>query len=361
MKKIKRNLCAAFLLLAALPLAGCNTRELEDRSFPLAIGIDETGSGCSVAFYFPQLSEIADEKAKSDEGESFRVVADSYYEAWQTYEADSENSLDYNHLKVLVFGMDFLENENTLEQFLEFAVSQENFARNTLVFVASPDASDILSLNGGLNEPVGTFLEDMVTGSTVYKTHAMPTLGDLYNEYYNRNSVLFLPVLSENGGIPAISEFYVFRDFKPVGTLDMQDALVGLLAENKLRSFSVKLSGGEIIKLNAPDCSYEITTYRGKPQLILTVKSEAALMNGMCADSEKREELEAQTNRKLTEVLKETLCAAQDEKGVDLADSFRKLGGSDRSLYDRYAGDKTHYDAVINYEVKSEVTLVDTK
>lgn len=84
-------------------------------------------------------------------------------------------------------------------------------------------------------------------------------------------------------------------------------------------------------------------------------------MNGMCADSEKREELEAQTNRKLTEVLKETLCAAQDEKGVDLADSFRRLGGSDRSLYDRYAGDKTHYDAVINYEVKSEVTLVDTK
>lgn len=58
-------------------------------------------------------------------------------------------------------------------------------------------------------------------------------------------------------------------------------------------------------------------------------------MNGMCADSEKREELEAQTNRKLTEVLKETLCAAQDEKGVVLADSFRKLGGSDRSLYDR--------------------------
>mgnify|MGYP004568738149 FL=1 len=361
MKKIKRYLCIAFLLSAALPLAGCNTRELEDRSFPLAIGIDETGSGCSVAFYFPQLSEIADEKAKSDEGESFRVVADSYYEAWQTYEADSENSLDYNHLKVLVFGMDFLENENALEQFLEFAVSQENFARNTLVFVASPDASDILSLNGGLNEPVGTFLEDMVTGSTVYKTHAMPTLGDLYNEYYNRNSVLFLPVLSENGGIPAILEFYVFRDFKPVGTLDMQDALVGLLAENKLRSFSVKLSGGEIIKLDAPDCSYEITTYRGKPQLILTVKSEVALMNGMCADSEKREELEAQTNRKLTEVLKETLCAAQDEKGVDLADSFRKLGGSNRSLYDRYAGDKTHYDAVINYEVKSEVTLVDTK
>ena len=156
MKKIKRYLCIAFLLSAALPLAGCNTRELEDRSFPLAIGIDEAGSGCSVAFYFPQLSEIADEKAKSDEGESFRVVADSYYEAWQTYEADSENSLDYNHLKVLVFGMDFLENENALEQFLEFAVSQENFARNTLVFVASPDASDILSLNGGLHEPVAT-------------------------------------------------------------------------------------------------------------------------------------------------------------------------------------------------------------
>lgn len=361
MKKLKKGISLLLLLSASLMFGGCTTRELENRSFPLAIGIDQAGSGCRVDFYFPQLSEVADEKAKSNEGESFRVTADSYYEAWQTYEADSENSLDYNHLKVLVFGMDFLEDENALCTFLEFAVSQENFARNTLVFAASPDASEVLSLNGGLNEPVGTFLEDMVTGSTVYQTRSMPTLGDLYNEYYNHNSVLFLPVLSENGGIPAISEFYVFRDFKPVGTLDMQDALIGLLAENKLKSFSMKLSGGEIIKLNTPKCSYEIGQRRGKPQLTLTVKSEAMLMSGRCEDAVQQTRMQDEVNEELAGILTETLGGVRDEKGVDLSESYLKLGGADRELYHLYADDKTHYDAALDYEVKTNITLVDTK
>ena len=361
MRSIKRTLCFLMIFLAAMNLTGCNTRELEDRSFPLAIGIDRVGSGCRVDFYFPQLSEIADEKAKDTDGESFRVTAGSYYEAWQTYEADSENSLDYNHLKALVFGRDFLEDEEAFGEFLEFAVSQENFARNTLVFVASPDASEILALNGGLNEPVGTFLEDMVTNSSVYKTRSMPTLGDLYNEYDNKNSVLFLPVLCENGGIPAISEFYVLRDFKPVGTLDMEDAMAGLLAANKLRTFSVKLKDGAIIRLDSPRCSYEITEKRGKPQVTLRIKSEAELVTGKYKDDAEQKEMQEEVNDKLTEILTETLDGVRDEKGVDMTGSYAKLGGYDRALYNRYVDEKERYDATLEYEVSTKITLVDTK
>ena len=96
----KKGILLILLLLFSICSSGCNTRELEARSFPLAIGIDKAGKGCMVDFYFPSLKEVADENAKLSETESFRVAADSYYEAWKTYEADSDSSLDYNHLKV---------------------------------------------------------------------------------------------------------------------------------------------------------------------------------------------------------------------------------------------------------------------
>lgn len=361
MIKIKRGLYISVIVLACICLSGCSTRELEERSFPLAIGLDKAGSGCRVDFYFPQLSEVADENAKSKNEDAFRVTADSYYEAWQTYEADSENSLDYNHLKVLVLGMDFLEDEDALADFLEFAISQENFSRNTLVFAANPNASKILALNDGLDKPIGTFLEEMAANSTLYKARTMPTLGDLYNENYNRNTIIFLPILDNNGGMPVISEYCVLRNFRPVGTLSMQEALEGLLIQNKLKEFSMKLDEGKILKLNAPECSYEITEKRGKPQVSLAVKSEAVWMNGKYADTEERETMQQEANKKITEMLQETLYGARDEKGVDLTGSYEKLGGYDRELYQSYVDKKDQYDAILEYTVKTDITLVDTK
>lgn len=325
----------------------------------MAIGLDKTGSSCRVDFYFPKLAEVADENAKASEGDSFRVTADSYYEAWKTYEADSENSLDYNHLKVLVLGMDFLEDEKMLGDFLKFSMSQETFARNTLVFVASPDASEVLALNDGLDTPIGTFLEEMAANSNDYKTSAFPTLGDLYNEYYNRDELLFLPVLNDNGGVPVISEYYLLKDFKPAGTLEQQISLEGMLVQNKLKEFSIKPNNDDVIKLTSPRCSYEITEADGNPLVTVTVKSEAVLMNRNYESSEERSRMQQEVNELLGQMLLETLQGVQREGGTDLTESYGKLGGYDRELYMDYADKKEIYDRRVNYVVKTDITLVD--
>lgn len=123
----------------------------------------------------------------------------------------------------------------------------------------------------------------------------------------------------------------------------------------------MKLSGGEIIKLNSPKCSYEIGQRRGKPQLTLTVKSEAMLMSGRCEDAVQQTRMQDEVNEELAGILTETLGGVRDEKGVDLSESYLKLGGADRELYRLYADDKTHYDTALDYEVKTNITLVDTK
>lgn len=358
---MKKKFCFVLLLFACLFLSGCNTKELEDRSFPLAIGLDKAGTGCRVDFYFPKLSEVADENAKKSENESFRVVSDSYYEAWRTYEADSENTLDYNHLKVLVFGMDFLEDERQLENFLKFSMSQENFSRNTLVFVASPDASQILSLNEGLDTPIGTYLEQMEANSNLYKAHTLPTLGDLYNEYYNRDKIIFLPVLSDDGGIPVIDEYYILHDFKAEGTVEQQIASEGLLLQNKLKEFSMKLDAQDILKLEKPYCTYEISEEEGNPLITVKIKSQAFLMNRSYKSTRERKKMQQQANQKLQEMMKETLLGLQEERELDITNSYEKLGGYDRRYFKEYVDKKPVFEKKVQYEVKTDITLVEAE
>ena len=358
---IKKGILLVLLLLFSMGSSGCNTKELEERSFPLAIGIDKAGKGCVVDFYFPSLKEVADENAKPFETESFRVVADSYYEAWKTYEADSDSSLDYNHLKVLVFGMDFFEDERCLKEFLEFSINQENFARNTLVFVASDRAGEILALNGGLDMPIGTFLEKVMTNSEVYKEKKLITLGDLYNEYYNQSEVLLIPVLSDNGGIPAITEYYLLRNFKPVGTMDQATGAIGMLLNNAWNEFSVVLEHGEMIRIDHPSCEFEITKEDNLPLVTVKISGEARLLNRSFSGEKERIKLEKAVNKEMEQLLLDTLNGVQEDSKTDLTGSYEKLGGYNRLLYQSYVDKKEIYDACVDYSVEAAITLVEIR
>lgn len=358
---MKKIILFALIFLFCINSAGCNTKELEERSFPLAIGIDKAGHGCMVDFYFPKLKDVADENAKPKESESFRVTADSYYEAWKTYEANSENSLDYNHLKVLVFGMDFLEDEQMVKDFLEFAINQENFARNTLVFVASGRAGELLALNDNLDLPIGTFLEKVMTNSDVYKEKKLMTLGDLYNEYYNQSEVLFVPVLSDNGGLPAISEYYLLKDFKPVGTLDPSVGGIGMLIDNAWNQFSLVLDNGEMIKLEHPNCTFVITEEDNLPFVTVKLKSEAKVLNRRFSNEEERKEMQKAVNEEMKRMLLDTLNGVQEDSEIDLTASYEKLGGYNRSLYQKYVDKKEIYDANVRYAVEPKIILVNNE
>ena len=49
------------LMVLSLLLCGCGDHELENRSFPLAVGLESEKQGCRVVFNFPVLSEVANE------------------------------------------------------------------------------------------------------------------------------------------------------------------------------------------------------------------------------------------------------------------------------------------------------------
>ena len=62
---VRRLIFFVVAAAALLFLGGCGARELEDRSFPLSIGIDKTEEGMALSFDFPDLSESDNEKNPS--------------------------------------------------------------------------------------------------------------------------------------------------------------------------------------------------------------------------------------------------------------------------------------------------------
>ena len=89
------------LMVLSLLLCGCGDHELENRSFPLAVGLESEKQGCRVVFNFPVLSEVANENA----GGSYTAVAskkgrDFYYT--EKLRKNSSKSIDFSHNKALI-------------------------------------------------------------------------------------------------------------------------------------------------------------------------------------------------------------------------------------------------------------------
>ena len=168
-------------------------------------------------------------------------------------------------------------------------------------------------------------------------------------------------MLSDNGGIPAITEYYLRKDFKTVGTMDQATGAIGMLLDNAWKEFSVTLEHGEMIRIDHPVCEFEITKEDNLPLVTVKLKGEARILNRNVSDEKERINLEKAVNKEMTQLLLDTLNGVQEDSKTDLTGSYEKLGGYNRSLYRSYVDKKEIYDACVDYSVESMITLVDTK
>lgn len=102
------------LMVLSLLLCGCGDHELENRSFPLAVGLESEKQGCRVVFNFPVLSEVANENADG----SYTAVASKkgrdFFTIQKNYEKNSSKSIDFSHNKALILSEEFLKDEEKL-------------------------------------------------------------------------------------------------------------------------------------------------------------------------------------------------------------------------------------------------------
>lgn len=368
---VRTGMLACTCLLWAgmcLTLSGCGSTELEERKFPLVISVDkktleteeegENLSSFQISMGFQNLAEVADEKAKDAGNAPTKTEEMSWYEAFEESDASSPRMMDYNHLKAIILSREILEDKEMLEELLDFVKEQEVFARNTLLFTSISKAADILELEGKLDLPVGTWLEEMVAGNTELKDPAIVTLGSLLNEYDNRMENLYIPVLEAAEDTIWIEQYYVISGYENCGIVSKDAYRHAMLAEGKMEQYDIDVNSGEAVRLKEIRTQKSYQLLDDEIQLQMDLQAEAKLLNGTIANAKEQEELKQKIEKQLTEELQNEADLLLFEMQVDIANSFYSLGGYERELYQKYKEDIGNYRNHLRLKILTEITPV---
>lgn len=194
-KKYKVVQMLAWIILGACLITGCTRTELEERCFPLLTVVDFAKESGEVTFCagFPRADNSGGSTGQTTELQVTTVSGKNFEESKASYEEDLNKIADYNHLKVIVMGVNLVSNQEAYRQMLDYLAQTEEFPRNTYVCVVE-DTEALLKIDAELPQDLGTYLEEYLNNHEKDKKR-MLTLGDLLDEKENQLLVLCAPYL----------------------------------------------------------------------------------------------------------------------------------------------------------------------
>lgn len=340
----KKGLWLLIAFMAVL-LCGCGDNELENRSFPLAVGMEEEKEECRLVFNFPVLSEVADENTDGNDTTQATVKGKDFFTMQKNYEKNNSKRIDFSHNKALILSVDLLKDEDRLQDFIDYTMNQELMARNTYLFVTDMPMEELFSLDKNLDKPLGTYLEELLESDEDYRNKQIMTLGKLYDERINQMETLYIPVLGAQNEKPSVIASYVLKNGKALKEVPVQTAMDSMLIQGKLEGASYEDARGCEWRLDKIKPSYQFEKKQDQIRLKIEISCEAALENGVITDWRKQEQAEKslglELGNRLTRTAKESL-----KSGFDLANSYKKLGNRNRKAYIYYEERGGYVDAL---------------
>lgn len=334
-------------------LCGCGTKELENNAFPLAIGIGmEKQNDFSVYMAYPDLlSQEAKDNALSTDAIWSGTAADLFAAADEMSENSNKN-VDFNHLKVLILDRAVLEQEVLRERLVSFFLEQKDAAWNTYVMLADGDMDELFSGELEIGSSLGISLEDTIEEWTNIKSRGRTTVGNLMSQYYNGNETALVPVVSVREQQPHITGFAVLDHMRCVSVLNQEEAYETLLLKNKLKAFSYPVDDVRVT-LQLISVKREIRQEE-RPIEQIQIHAVAQFQNRVSFPD--RELLKESAERKLKSRLSELL-RRQQEKGIELTDSFLLLPGYNRALWEQYRGNREEYEKQLDYKIEVHLSV----
>ncbi len=357
--KGKHAALASVLLGIMLLFSGCSTMELENRIFPLAMGLDKQEDSCRISFKFQDLSKVADENAESSSKTDFYIQDKDFFTGVSKYANNTNKIMDYNHLKALVLSKEFVEDLPALKTFLEICGKEDLIARNTLIFM-SENAAEILALDENLDTAVGSYLEEMMESREDYKLKTAVTLGDLYNEAANKEQLLLIPVLAKSGGLPVIRNYYAFSYGEPKGEIGVSEAVLSYLCQGSIKKLAFSLEDKTPVSINRIRTKED---FLGKEKLLYCnkIRLEAVVEQDMDTGSGGGDKIKRQLEELFLTELNESARRLLNAPKIDLTNSFYKLGMYDRGKYEMYQSDTQAFLDKLQFQFEVEVILVNER
>lgn len=354
---MKRNKIKLLLLcVPAILMSGCGNHELENRSFPLAVGVGNAGDECQAVLNFPALSEIANENAD----ESMKTVATmqgkDFFFIEKNYEKNNSKTIDFSHNKVLILQESFLKDKKKMNNLMEYIRNQELMARNTYLFVTKMPIDELFEMDAELEKPLGTYLEELLESDEDIQNKRIITVGKFLDEQENQRETLFLPVIGIQENLPAVTSSYVIKRGEAVEEIEPQIAMAGNFIQGKLKKCSYEDEDGGAWNISKINPIYEIKKEDGKVKIEISITCSAMIQNGEIEDwreqEKKEKELKSELEAELSKAIEEGL-----NRGYDITNSYKKTGNHARAVYEEYQGKLEEYEKSCTVVIKVEPTV----
>lgn len=178
------------ILIPVLCLVGCGATELEARSFPLLVAVDEKPGDIAgkiyvgVSYVMPILRSEPDASTVASEPETGMVWKSDFGGAMMACQDEMEKIADFNHLKVVLVSEAFWEDSESMGDLVDYLRQESEFPRNTYICVAK-DVEEVLDLGESLATDLGTYLEEMIEKKAKEEDITWLTMGKLMDEQVN--------------------------------------------------------------------------------------------------------------------------------------------------------------------------------
>lgn len=316
-KKKRRITMTVMLLAICFLIEGCNVTELEDREFPLYLNVRSEGD---------------------------------FEKQWLNEARTGGKIIDYNHLKVILIEKDFLEDKAAVNEMLTMLKKEHQLPQNTYVFVTE-DCDALTATEKNLPLDLGTYLEQMIENGTGIKQNAYPTIGMLYQEQENHLETLFIPYVTVSEGEPVICGYEAWKRGCAEGFTDSSIAYASFFTQNKMEEYALQLAPDQFVKIDSAHCNVgieEMTGSDGKKEVCIQVKvtGDGEVMKGTADAGLIRERMEDYLNAKAMDGL---------AQNIDITDSYKKLGGDNRKLYERFHNAPALYEKEIQIKYTVEM------
>lgn len=191
---MKRVGCIFLFLM--LCVTGCGATELEERCFPMVVGIGYENEEKKITYVagFPRLGNAAQTNETVNEIQAEQVAENTFLESKRKYENHLNKEVDYNHLKVLVFEERLLKEKASFTEVITELAKLEEYPRNTYVCVVE-EIEKLKGIEEKLPQDLGTYLEEYLNNHET-DVRRLPTLGELMDEAKNHTLTVEVPVLS---------------------------------------------------------------------------------------------------------------------------------------------------------------------
>ena len=289
------------IIVFAVFMTGCGQLEIEDRAFPLALAVSPAVQDHLYEFSF-FFEEMDVEGSSLYHKEDAAVTASGYPQAFTLFGRTQPAGLDDSHMQVILLSEKLLRDQSFLESFYPYFLKEHHFSWNTMVYLLDDDSIKPEDLKESTGGRIGTYLRDMAQSDEQEKTAGVPTLGDLYMEWYNHEKVLLLPVLADDAP-PSIDHYRLLIRGVSSETLTPDEARLLQFLRGDLKKMQLELSDGTIVSLEMirSHRTYEKETDVWQVVIDMECKSE----NRVKQSAVEREEMMRESERVLQEQIKE--------------------------------------------------------